>query len=126
MRPVLWMVAASVVAWLLAALVASEAAVEIAFGMLGPLGAAVASWVWYERTFRRAPARLTGVMVTALVLKMAFFGAYVVALVRVVGLRAEPFVISFAAYFIGLHAIEALCLRRLLWVDGSPPGSGPA
>jgi hypothetical protein len=62
-------------------------------------------------------------MVTALVLKMVFFGAYVVVLVRVAGLRAEPFAISFAAYFIGLHAIEALCLRRLLWIDG-PPGAG--
>jgi hypothetical protein len=99
------MVAVSVVTWLLAAVAAGQAVAEIAFGMVGPLGAAVASWVAYERTFRREPARLTAVMVTALVLKMVFFGAYVVVLVRVAGLRAEPFAISFAAYFIGLHAI---------------------
>jgi len=124
MRPVAWMVAAGVITWLLAATALSGHAVEIGFGMAGPLAAAVASWVAYERTFRRAPDRLTGVMVTALVLKMVFFGAYVVVLVRVAGLRAEPLVASFGAYFIGLHAIEALSLRRLLWVDGPGPEGG--
>jgi len=124
MRPVVWMVAASVGTWLVATTLLERYAVEIGFGMAGPLIAAVASWVAYERTFRLAPDRLTGVMVTALVLKMVFFGAYVVVLVRMAGLGAEPLVTSFGAYFIGLHAIEALSLRRLLWVDGLPPGSG--
>jgi len=124
MKPVVWMMAASLSAWLLATAAVGGVAKEIAYGMAGPLAAAVASWVVYERTFRRAPERLTGVMVTALALKMAFFGVYVVVLVRVAGLRAEAFVISFAAYFIGLHAIEALCLRRLLWSAGPAPGGG--
>ena len=74
---------------------------------------ATASWMAAERTYRRRPERLTAMMVAAFGVKMVFFGAYVAIALKVLSLRPIPFVISFTGYFIGLHVIEALYLRRL-------------
>jgi hypothetical protein len=85
----------------------------VGFGMVGPLAAAAGSWVMIERTFRRDPARVTPVMYQSLLLKMVFFAAYVVAGIQGLSLRPTAFVLSFAGYFISLHVIEAIWLRRL-------------
>jgi hypothetical protein len=115
MNAVGWMTAASVGSWLaVTAIVGSRAAVEVLAGMIGPLAMAAGSWVMAERTYRRRPAQLTAVMIGAFGVKMLFFGAYVAIALKVLSLRPIPFVISFTGYFIGLHLMEALYLRRLL------------
>ena len=108
------MIAASVLSWLIVAGVAgARANPEVLYGMLGPLAVASVSWMVTERTYTSSPERLTGVMVTGLVIKAVFFGAYVVVMLRVLALRPVPFVLSFTGYFIALHATEALFMRRL-------------
>ena len=52
-------------------------------------------------------------MVTGLVVKMVFFGIYVAGMLKGAGLRPVPFVVSFAGFFIALHAMEAVFLRRV-------------
>lgn len=109
-----WMVAASILSWLVAAGAAgARANPEVLYGMLGPLVAAGASWIVTERTYASSPARLTGVLVTAMVIKAVFFGVYVVIMLRVLAVRPVPFVLSFTSYFIALYAMEALFMRRL-------------
>ena len=112
-------------AWVLVTLVApAPVNPELALAMAGTLGSAMVSWIVMERTQRAAPERVTGVMITAFAAKMVFFGAYVVILVRLVGVRPVPFVIGFTGYFIGLHAIEALFLKRLFGETARPaPGA---
>jgi hypothetical protein len=61
-------------------------------------------------------------MVAALAVKMVFFGGYMVVVLRVLGMRPVPFIVSFAGYFIALHAMEALFLRRLLMDGRRSPG----
>jgi hypothetical protein len=124
MKPVAWMIAASVSSWLLMRVTSgAQGDPEVFVGMAGPLVSAVGSWVAYERAHRSAPGRLTNVMIAALAVKMVFFGVYVVVMLRGVDLRPVPFVVSFAAYFLALHAMEALFLRRLLMDDlRSPSG----
>jgi hypothetical protein len=115
MRLVGWMVAASVASCLIAAaLVDARVRAELLWGMAGPLGSAVVSWVVVENTWRQRPQALTSVMIGAFAAKLVFFGAYVAVLIRVAGMKPAPFVASFAAYFIGLLIVEALSLRRLL------------
>jgi hypothetical protein len=121
MTPVVWMIASTVGSWLLVA-VATDVGVEVLGGLLGPLVAACASWVAADRVFRRAPERLTAVMVAAFAGKMVFFGAYVTIALAVVRLDARPFVIGFTSYFIALHLMEALFLRRLFARGGRPSG----
>jgi hypothetical protein len=113
MKPVAWMVGASVVSWLIVSSVAGGANPEVLCGMLAPLVVAAVSWMVMERTYRSSPERLTGVMVQGLAIKAVFFGAYVVGMLRVVGLRPVPFVVSFTGYFIALHVTEAVFMRRL-------------
>jgi hypothetical protein len=81
--------------------------------MLAPLVVAVVSWIVIERTYRSNPDGVMRVMVEGLALKAVFFGAYVAGMLRLIGLRPVPFVVSFTSYFIALHVTEAVFLRRL-------------
>jgi len=109
-----WIAAASVVSVAVATAIAGwRHGAEILLGMLAPLVAVGVSWVLTERTWKQDPQRLTGLMMSAFVAKMVFFGAYVAVMLKVVGLRPVPFVASFTSYFIGLYVTEALLMRRL-------------
>jgi hypothetical protein len=111
--PLLWMTGMCVGAWLVVALVAPEHNPEALLGMVGPLASALVTWVVVARAAAAAPEKTTGVMVTGLAVKMVFFGVYVAGMLKGAGLRPVPFVLSFAAAFIALHAMEAGFLRRL-------------
>jgi hypothetical protein len=114
MKPVAWMVGMCVASWwALTALAVGVAGPEVPAGMAGPLVAAVTTWVVVERAFRTSPARVTGLMMTAFVAKMVFFGVYVVVALAVLRLRSMPFIISFTCYFVALHLTEAELFRRL-------------
>ncbi len=52
-------------------------------------------------------------MISAFAGKLVFFGAYVGLAIGVLGVQPVPFAASFAGYFIALHMIEALWLKRL-------------
>ena len=90
-----------------------ETGADVLLGMLAPLGAAGVSWVLTERTYKRDPQQLTGVMIGAFGVKMLFFGAYVALMIKVVGVHPLPFVASFTGFFIALYLTEALLMRRL-------------
>ena len=114
MKPVAWTGAVSLASALLAIAIAGRrSATEVLLGMLAPLAAASVSWVLTERTYRRDPQRLNGLMLNAFGAKMLFFGAYVGVMFQIVGVRPVPFVLSFTAYFIALYLTEALLMRRL-------------
>ena len=89
------------------------AGAEVLLGMLAPLGATAVSWVLIERTFKRDPQQLTGLMIGAFGAKMLFFGAYVAVMFTVIGVQPVPFIASFTGYFIALYLTEALLMRRL-------------
>ncbi len=80
-------------------------------GLIGPLVAVVATWAAVVRSYRRDPASLTSVMVKAFLVKVVFFVAYVVVMIKVAGLPARAFGISFVTCFIALYAAEALSVR---------------
>jgi hypothetical protein len=111
--PLLWMAGTCAGAWLVLVAVAPGLNPEALLGMLGPLVSALATWVVVARTAAAAPEKVTGVMVTGLVVKMVFFGVYVAGMLKGAGLRPAPFMVSFAGAFIALHAMEAGFLRRL-------------
>ena len=114
MKPVAWMVAAALTAWGGAvALYGSRNLTPTLLGMAGPLVVAVVTWVLAERTYRRDPAALTGLMIAGFVGKMVFFGGYVAAITLGLSQPAVPFAVSFTGSFIALHLIEALALRHL-------------
>jgi hypothetical protein len=112
MKPVEWMVGASVGSCL-AAIALFGTALELVLGMMAPLLAVVGTWVAVERTYRRNPTGVMAVLMGGFAGKVVFFGAYVVIVLRGLSIQPLPFVISFTAYFIGLYLVEALYLKRL-------------
>ena len=110
MKAVVWLAAGSVLS---AAVIGVWFGTAVWLGMLGPLFVVSATWVLTERIYRTNPERLTSVMVSAFAAKLVFFGAYVGLAIGVLGVQPVPFAASFAGYFIALHMIEALWLRRL-------------
>jgi hypothetical protein len=86
---------------------------EVWLGMLAPLVVVSATWLMTVRVYRAHPERLTSLMVSAFAGKLMFFGAYVALAIGVLGVQPVPFVVSLAGYFIVLHLIEALLLKRL-------------
>jgi hypothetical protein len=81
--------------------------------MFAPLVVVGITWVLTERVHKRHPERLTSVMISAFVGKLIFFGAYVGLAIGVLGVKPAPFAVSLTGYFIALHLIEALWLKRL-------------
>ena len=113
-RPLLWMIATSVLSWVIVAGIAGgRANPEVLYGMAGPLAAAAGSWIVTKRAYTARPADLMGVLITGMAIKAVFFGAYVIVMLRVLALRPKPFVLSFTVYFVTLYAMEALFMRRL-------------
>ena len=97
----------------LAALVVSDAAVEIMLGLLAPLVVALGSWRLMESAYRRSPERLARLMVRAFLGKLVFFGVYVTMAVGALALDAAWFIGSFSVSFVVLHLAEAVQLQRL-------------
>ena len=110
MTPVLWLTIASVAS---AAILGARFGREVWLGMFAPLVVVSITWLLTERVHRTHPERLTSVMISAFAGKLIFFGAYVGLAIGVLGVRPAPFAVSLTGYFIALHLIEALWLKRL-------------
>ena len=123
-RPLTWMVAVSLLSWgAITAFAGGRVNPEVLCGMAGPLVVAAASWIMTKRTYAAAPERLMGVLLMGMIVRAVLFGAYVVIMLRIVGLRPAPFVFSFTAYFIALYGIEALFMKRLFNSNAESPTS---
>ncbi|MEE8462580.1 MAG: hypothetical protein V3S50_10705 [Acidobacteriota bacterium] len=106
--------------WALVSFMFPQAAVEILLGMLGPLLLAIGTLILVERTYRKAPRKLTSLMTQAFFGKMLFYGVYVGVIVGFYSFQALPFAVSFTVYFIGLHLTEALYFQALFRAESRP------
>jgi len=109
-KPVTWLSIGSVLS---AALLGVRFGRAVWLGMLGPLLVVSATWVLTERVYRSHPERLTSMMIGAFAGKLIFFGAYVALVIGILRVQPVPFAVSFTGYFVALHMIEALLLKRL-------------
>jgi len=117
MREVAWMAGAAIGSWLAVSAIGGDRVnPESLFGMAGPLAATSASWLATVRANRVAPERAFAVMIVWFALKVLFFCAYVVVMLRLLSLRPVPFVLAFVTYFIALYAMQAGFLKRLTTV----------
>ena len=114
MKGLWWMIAAGILSSVIVAgVTGGRANPEVLYGMVGPLAVAAVSWIITKRTYAARPERLMGVLITGMAIKAVFFGAYVIVMLRVLAVRPGPFIASFTSYFIALHMMEALFMRRL-------------
>jgi len=114
MKGLAWMVGTGAASWVCAAVAAGDRAnPELLFGLLGPLAVATVSWLVVQRAWAARPEGVFGILVGGMAIKLVFLAAYALVMLRVLGLRPVPFVASFTVYFVALHNIEALFMRRL-------------
>ena len=121
--PVGWMAAASLVCGAVLSLaMGPESRGAALLGSLGPLAAAVATWIVVKRQHARKPDQVSNALIKLLAGKMLLFGAYVAAVVTLVPVPPRAFVVSFTSQYIMLHFIEGLFLRRLFAAPGRRVG----
>jgi hypothetical protein len=97
----------------------------VLIGMIGPLTAAIASWILLERVHARSPEQVSGAMIKLFAAKLILFGAYAALAVLLMPTGRIVFVVSFVAHYILLHMAEAVYLRRLFAVgDAAGPRLG--
>jgi len=87
---------------------------------LSPLLLAIVTLILVERTYRKAPQKLTSLMTKAFMGKMLFYGVYVSVIVGFYSFQALPFAVSFTVYFIGLHLTEALYFQAVFRAERRP------
>jgi hypothetical protein len=114
MKLVWWMLFVAILSSVIfALLLGTGRRIEIWLGMIGPLASAIASWIAIERQRLKRPEALTSILIKSFAAKMIFFAAYITVLLKTGLVRPNPFVVSFISYFVLLHGIEAIGLRRL-------------
>ena len=118
LKPAFWLAAGSIagaaaIAAGAGAMGADGLAAPVFAGMLGPLVAVVVTWMLVVRAYRRDPASVMGVAVSAFLAKVLFFVGYVVVAIKIVRLPAQAFGLSFVAWFITLYAAQTVMLGRL-------------
>ena len=82
-------------------------------GIIGPLLAALVTWIVVVRVHRRNPGGVMHVMMAGFLVKAVYFGVYVVVMIKVFDLEPVPFIVSFSAAFISLYALQAVLFARL-------------
>jgi hypothetical protein len=108
-----WMIIGSLASALaIVTMLDGASARAVVAGMIGPLLSAGATWIMIDRTLRANPAALTPRLLVAFLVKAVLYLLYVFVAVKILAVSAKPFAISFTAYFIVLHQIEAVLLRR--------------
>ena len=117
-----YIIASCIGSWALISLMFPQVIVEILLGMLSPLLAALGTLILVDRTYRKAPQKLTSLMTQAFMGKMLFYGVYVSVIVGFYSFQAVPFAVSFTLYFIGLHLTEALYFQSLFRTERRPQG----
>ncbi len=115
------MVGACALCWLaLVAVAGPDSVWDVTVGALGPLVATVISWLAIVRIHARAPEQVQGAMLRFFGAKIVFFGVFVTAAIKWLGLGTRMFVVSFATQYIMLHFMEAFYLHRL-FTSAPPP-----
>ena len=117
-----YIIASCIGSWALISLMFPQVTVEILLGMLGPLLSALGTLILVDRTYRKAPQKLTSLMTQAFMGKMLLYGVYVSVIVGFYSFQAVPFAVSFTLYFIGLHLTEALYFQSLFRTERRPQG----
>lgn len=85
----------------------------VLLGLLGPLAAALGTWIVVERAHAREPARVSAAMIVLFGVKMVLYPPYVVAVVLLLEAGSTAFVVSFTCQMVLLYGLEARYLRRL-------------
>lgn len=86
---------------------------DIFFGWLGPAAAGFFSTLMLTHAAKKDKRSVTKSIQKGFVIKMAYYGIYIIAVYKLNGFEPVPFMCSFSGFFLGLHALEAIIIKDL-------------
>ena len=93
---------------------------ELFLGWSGPIVAGFISQYFMTQAAKKDPYSVTKTLAKGFVLKMVFYGLYIIIFFKLYSFKPIPFLCSFSGFFLGLHALEAVIIQDL-----SKPGGFP-
>tara|TARA_B110000014_G_C20119610_1_gene592726 strand:+ start:951 stop:1298 length:348 start_codon:yes stop_codon:yes gene_type:complete len=86
---------------------------EIFFGWLLPAFAGTVTMYFVLSSSNKEPTALTKILAIGFAIKMLYYGIVILLLIKLYAFEPIPFICSFSGFFMGLHAIEAVIIKRI-------------
>lgn len=86
---------------------------EIFLGWFLPVFAGVVTMSFVSLANKKSPTILTKTLTIGFAIKMLYYGIGILLLTQLNAFEPIPFVCSFSGFFLGLHAIEAVIIKRI-------------
>jgi len=86
---------------------------ELFMGWLIPTFAGFITIYFVTKAEKKDVKSVTKVIATGFALKMFYYGAIILILFKLYAFEPIPFICSFAGFFLGLHALEAVIIKDI-------------
>ena len=93
---------------------------EIILGFIGPLLAGFFTIYFVILATKQNSISVTKMLIKGFFLKMIYYGLYIIIFFKLYSFKPIPFLCSFAGFFLGLHALEAVIINDLSKTGGYP------
>ena len=92
---------------------------ELFLGWFGPVLAGFITMYFVIQAAKKDPYSITKTLAKGFVLKMVFYGLYIIIFFKLYSFKPIPFLCSFSGFFLGLHALEAVIIKGFSKSDES-------
>jgi len=93
---------------------------ELFLGWFGPVLTGFITMHFVIEATKKDPYSVTKMLAKGFVLKMVYYGLYIIIFFKLYSFKPIPFLCSFAGFFLGLHTLEAVIIQDLSKPGGSP------
>ena len=90
-----------------------EYQIELFLGWILPVLAGAATIYFVLDSAKKNAQLVTKTIATGFVIKMIYYGATILIVFKLYSFEPVPFICSFAGFFLGLHALEAVIIKDI-------------
>ena len=86
---------------------------ELLLGWILPVLAGTVTLYFIDSAAQKDPFLVTKILIKGFALKMVYYGATILILFKLYSFEPIPFICSFSGFFLGLHVLEAVIIKRI-------------
>ena len=86
---------------------------ELFLGWILPVLAGTVTLYFIGSAAQKDPFLVTKTLAKGFTLKMVYYGAAILTLFKLYSFEPIPFICSFSGFFLGLHVLEAVIIKRI-------------
>ena len=86
---------------------------ELFLGWILPVLAGTVTLYFIGSAVQKDSFLVTKTLVKGFILKMIYYGATILTLFKLYSFEPIPFICSFSGFFLGLHALESVIIKRI-------------